>query len=139
MRGGYALGRKNVQESLPEQNGGDSAVDVNPSEYRLLRRATTFDFDRQVLLGGAVEVGVNEISHKPTKLLEKIISQTIERTMEKIQGEFLRKPNSKLEDFFSLGLLETRQLWATDLQSVREFRGKPDSLWWANICVWEFC
>lgn len=121
-KGGYPSGRKNVQEKLPEQNGGDSTVDINPLEHRLLRRAKTFDFDRQILLGGSVDVGTNVIT--PTKLLEKIISQTIERTMEKVQGEFLRKPNAKVEDFFSLGPIEAKQLWETDLQSVREFRGK---------------
>lgn len=97
-------------------------MDINPPEYRLLKRATTFNLDRKILLGGSVDVGTNEIA--PTKLLDKIISQTIERTMEKVQGEFLRKPYAKIEDFFSLGPIETKQLWAINLQSVREFRGK---------------
>ncbi|KAL0636337.1 hypothetical protein Q9L58_004684 [Maublancomyces gigas] len=109
-KGGYASGRK---------NGG---VDINPPEYRLLHRATTFDLDRKPLLGGPVDGGTSTNEVTPTKLLEKIISQTIERTMEKVQGEFLRKPNAKIEDFFSLGSIETKQLWAINLQSVREFR-----------------
>lgn len=111
-KGGYASGRKN------------DGVDINPPEYRLLHRATTFDLDRKPLLGGSVDGGTSTNEVTPTKLLEKIISQTIERTMEKVQGEFLRKPNAKIEDFFSLGSIETKQLWAINLQSVREFRGE---------------
>lgn len=118
-KAGYVSGSKNVQEKLLEKNGSD---DTHPPSYQLVRRVTTFDLDRKIPGGADLDMG--EITQLPAKLLEKTISQTIERTMEKIQREFLRKPGVGIEDLLSLGPIETRQLWATNLQSIREFKGK---------------
>lgn len=104
-----------VQDKPPEQNGGRN---IYPPSYRLVRRVTTFDLDRKITGEAGVDLTMGEMT------LEEIVSQTIERTMEKVQGELLRKPNARIEDLLSLGPLETKQLWETNLQSIKEFRGK---------------
>lgn len=117
-KAGYVSGSKNTQEKLPGQNGSD---DTHPPSHQLVRRVSTFDSDRKVP-GGGTNLDIGEMTQSPTrtKLLEKIISQTIE----KIQGEFLQRPDMRIEELLRLDPIETRQLWATNLQSVREFRGK---------------
>lgn len=94
--------------------------DKQSDDLPLLRRATTFSLDRQTPKSEAIGSAMNEMSQSPA---EKIISQTIERTVTRIQGKFLQRPNAKVEDFFSLGLAEIKQLWATDLQAVKELKG----------------
>lgn len=106
-----------------ELNEGGDAIDI-PSGHRFLRRTTTFTQDLQTPTTVAVNIGVDGKSHQSyTKILEKVIPQTIERTIQKIREEFLQEPGSRVEDFLRINPMEAQQLWATNLHAVSEFRG----------------
>lgn len=82
--------------------------------HQLVRRVSAFDPDRKIP-GGGTDLDTGGMTQSPT--FEKIISQTTERTMEKVQAEFLQRPDVRIEELLRLDLIETRQLWATNVQS----------------------